>query len=92
MATTLATRAATIRLPMIELAAAAGRNVETVRLALRGDSDSRGSTLSAIEGALVAEELFLLRYLANLHKIAVLGVPDCAPPPWRAQITQEAAE
>jgi hypothetical protein len=65
--TMFARRARILRVPVCQIASLSGTNVETVRMVLRGTSDSKRSTLEAIEAALVAEERRLLAHLIALH-------------------------
>jgi transcriptional regulator with XRE-family HTH domain len=65
-ANSLLTRARRLRLPIRELADKAGLDEDNVHRILRGKSDARASSLSALDQVLLAEEWSLKLYLDQM--------------------------
>lgn len=74
----LATRAATIRLPAIEIARRSGLDKDTVHKTLNVKNDARRSTLTAVEAVITAEELALRDYLLRQHPLSTSPVSELA--------------
>lgn len=74
--TEIAARRARIRLPKKRLAELASLDEMTVGRALRPGANPLNNTMAALERALLAEELELLKQLAELHPQYVLKHAD----------------